>query len=72
MLIQPTLERLYKMRLNGMAEAFRKQLEDPHAAELSFEERFGMLVVDDFAMNPMTESERCDFLEICNDRFDLL
>lgn len=193
MLIQPTLDQLYKMRLNGMAEAFRRQLEDPNVAELSFEERFGLLVeshyvwkesralarrlslarlkvkgvledidfrhprgldrarllslanesrwvrlkqnivlvgptgigksfiacalahkacrdgykalytrapqlfrdfrtahaegsfvkllnklaridcliVDDFAMNPMTESERRDFLEICNDRFDL-
>lgn len=44
MLMQPTLEQLHKMRLHGMAEAFRRQLEDPHAAELSFEDRFGMLV----------------------------
>ena len=44
MLIEPTLEHLYAMRLHGMAEAFRKQLEDPHAGELSFEERFALLV----------------------------
>ena len=44
MLVEPTLQRLYAMRMNGMAEAFRKQLEDPSAGELSFEERFGMLV----------------------------
>ena len=44
MLIQPTFDQLYKMRLNGMAEAFRRQLEDPNVAELSFEERFGLLV----------------------------
>ena len=44
MLVQPTLEQLYAMRLNGMAEAFRRQLEDPGASELDFEERFALLV----------------------------
>jgi len=44
MLMQPTLEQLYAMRLNGMAEAFRRQLEDPAASELAFEERFALLV----------------------------
>ena len=44
MLIEPILEQLYQLRLNGMAEAFRQQLADPGASELSFEERFGLLV----------------------------
>ena len=44
MLIEPTPERLCKMRLNGMAEAFRKQLEDPRMAEMAFGERFGLRV----------------------------
>lgn len=44
MLIQPTLERLHAMRLSGMAEAFRQQLEDPHMADLAFADRFAMLV----------------------------
>lgn len=44
MLMQPTLEQLYGMRLNGMADAFRRQLEDPAASELAFEERFALLV----------------------------
>jgi DNA replication protein DnaC len=44
MLNQPTLEKLYAMKLNGMAEAFRQQLETPEASPLSFEERFGLLV----------------------------
>ena len=44
MLIEPILEQLYELRLNGMAEAFRQQLADPSVAELSFEERFGLLV----------------------------
>ena len=32
------------MRLTGMADAFRKQMEDVEMAGLSFEERFGLLV----------------------------
>lgn len=44
MLNQPTLHKLYVMRLNGMADAFRQQLEQPDLAGLSFEERFGLLV----------------------------
>ena len=44
MLNQPTLEKLYAMKLNGMAEAFRQQLETRDASQLSFEELFGLLV----------------------------
>jgi DNA replication protein DnaC len=44
MLNQQTLHKLYVMRLSGMADAFRQQLEQPDLASLSFEERFGMLV----------------------------
>jgi len=44
MLTEQTLDKLYTMKLNGMAEAFRRQQEDPAASSLSFEERFGLLV----------------------------
>jgi DNA replication protein DnaC len=44
MLNQPTIERLHAMKLNGMADAFRQQLETPDSNQLSFEERFGLLV----------------------------
>lgn len=44
MLNQPTLEKLQTMRLLGMVEAFRGQTQQTGLAELSFEERFGMLV----------------------------
>jgi hypothetical protein len=44
MLNQQTLHKLYVMRLNGMADAFRQQLEQPDPGGLSFEERFGLLV----------------------------
>lgn len=44
MLNQPTFEKLIQMRLSAMAQAFHQQTEDPNMANLSFEERFGMLV----------------------------
>src|SRR6266700_1729706 len=44
MLTQPTIEKLYTMRLRGMAEAFQQQQEDANIHSLSFEERFGLLI----------------------------
>jgi DNA replication protein DnaC len=44
MLNQQTLHKLFVMRMNGMADAFRQQLEQTGLGELSFEERFGLLV----------------------------
>ena len=44
MLTQQTLDKLYDMKLHAMAEAFSQQLGQPDLAELSFEDRFAMLV----------------------------
>src|SRR5436309_7896272 len=44
MLNQQTIEKLYTMRMRGMADAFAQQQEDPQSAQLSFEERFALLV----------------------------
>ena len=44
MLTQQTLDKLYDMKLTAMAEAFNQQLEQPDLSELSFEDRFAMLV----------------------------
>jgi DNA replication protein DnaC len=45
MLSEQTIEKLYAMKLNGMAEGFKEQLHQPTTiGELSFEERFGLLV----------------------------
>lgn len=44
MLNRPTIEKLHTMKLHGMADAFRAQLETTDMAQLSFEERFAMLV----------------------------
>jgi DNA replication protein DnaC len=44
MLNQQTIEKLYAMRMRGMAEAFTQQQEDTQTTQLSFEERFALLV----------------------------
>lgn len=44
MLNNPTIEKLASMKLSGMLKAFREQLEMPGAMEMSFEERFGLVV----------------------------
>lgn len=44
MLNEPTMTKLYEMKLNGMAEAYTEQRSSSTIAELSFEERFAMLV----------------------------
>ncbi len=44
MLHQQTLDKLYALRLTGMARAFEQQLAQPASQELSFEERFGPLL----------------------------
>ena len=44
MLIKPTLERLRAMRLAAMADGLATQMEDPNMSGLSFEERFALLV----------------------------
>ncbi|MGE5573336.1 MAG: hypothetical protein ACM3ZU_10010 [Bacteroidota bacterium] len=44
MIIQQTVETLRGMRLDGMADAFLAQMENPATSELSIEERFGLLV----------------------------
>jgi len=44
MLREPTMEKLYAMRLAVMAAAWQEQEKDPKLRELEFGERFGLLV----------------------------
>lgn len=44
MLNEPTMQKLYEMKLNGMAEAYEEQRSQSRLGDLSFEERFAMLV----------------------------
>src|ERR1700692_2084945 len=44
MLNQQTIDKLHAMKLHGIADAFRAQLETTETHELSFEERLALLV----------------------------
>jgi hypothetical protein len=44
MLNQQTIDRLYNMKLFAMAEAFSEQMDNPQMAELSFPDRFGLII----------------------------
>jgi len=44
MLNEQTLEKLYAMKLNGMADAFKEQLQQVNLGDLPFEDRFAFLV----------------------------
>ena len=45
---QVTIDKLIEMKLTSMADAFRIQENDPSMKELSFEDRFGMLVDNEY------------------------
>lgn len=44
MVREQTFEKLYKLKLHGMAQALEQQIQQPEAAALGFEERLAMLV----------------------------
>ena len=44
MLIQPTLDALNRLKLNGMALALSEQMTNPAAQQLAFEERIALLL----------------------------
>jgi len=44
MVNEATIQHLHEMRLSGMAESYRNQNGDPTLRDLSFDERFGMMV----------------------------
>lgn len=44
MINQSTIDKLIEMHLTPMADAFRIQLNDPKMRDMSFEDRFGMMV----------------------------
>ena len=44
MLTENTVTKLQEMHLSAMAKAFKDQLTDPNMADMSFEDRFGLIV----------------------------
>ena len=59
MLTQQTFEKLYTMKPNGMTDAFCQQQEDTEIASLSFEERFGLLVDQQWIWKENRALARC-------------
>ncbi len=47
--VQQTMNRLYELRLSGMAEAYTNQLQQPKLHELSFDDRFALIVEQESA-----------------------
>jgi DNA replication protein DnaC len=55
---QQTIEKLHTLRLAGMAEAFAELLKQPDMDQLSFEERFGIIVERQWAWKENRRLER--------------
>lgn len=49
MVNEATIQHLHEMRLSGMADSYRTQNSDPVLKDLSFDERFGMMVDTEWA-----------------------
>ncbi len=58
MLNQQTLDKLYALHLQGMAEGFRAQAEQAGISDLSFEERFALLVDQQWSWRQSRALER--------------
>lgn len=57
-MVHQSMEKLHQMRLNTMAAAFREQLGSPTTGELSFEERFAMIVDQEWTFRENRKLER--------------
>jgi DNA replication protein DnaC len=44
MLHQPIMDKLFALKLSGMLEGLREQMESPQYKKLNFDERFGLLL----------------------------
>ncbi len=61
MLTETTVTKLQEMRLSIMAKAFKEQLTDPDMTSLSFEDRFGLIVDQEWANRKNNHLKRCIF-----------
>lgn len=58
MLTQQTLDKMNSMKLSGMADAFQQQLRAGEHAQLSFEERLGLLVDSEWSVREQRKLTR--------------
>ncbi len=55
---QSTIDKLIEMRLTSMADAFRVQEKDSSMKEMSFEDRFGLLVDTEYTKRKSNRLKR--------------
>lgn len=67
MLNEQTMTKLLSMKLNGMAETYEQQRQQPQMADLTFEDRFGMLVDSQWSW----KEDRALKTRLCNAKFKL-
>ena len=58
MLTQQTFDKLYELRLKGMAQAYHEQLERVDTSGLSFDERFGLMVDQEWQLRKERRTAR--------------
>lgn len=58
MIVEETIDRLMEMKFKGMAEGFRKALEEPAWRKLSFPERFALVVEEEYRIRKERSRER--------------
>ena len=56
---QSTINKLIEMRMTAMADGFRIQLNDVRMKEVSFEDRFGMLVDIEYTRRKNNQISLC-------------
>ena len=58
MLTNQTMDQLIKMKLSGMSDAYRQQLDNPEILALNFDERFGMIVEKEYLSRQNRQVQR--------------
>ena len=66
MLTNPTLDKLQRLRLTGMYDAYRERYDRVLRSLL----RIDLLIIDDWGTALLTDEERRDLFEIVEDRYD--
>ena len=58
MLTNETISKLHDMNLGAMARRFKEQMDDPAVRDISFEDRFGLLVDAEWATRKSNHLDR--------------
>ena len=61
MTTQSTIDKLIELRLTSMSDAFLTQLQDARMRDISFEDRFGMLVDIEYSNRKSNSLKRLEY-----------